>query len=275
MVFLRFLALMAFFLLVSAINHIPDKQMNEWLNAGGIPLAVAAQPMWFFGQSRNQPPCYPTWAIRAGKQAPGGGLCAFPEVGCHCRNPGVKIGNPGPKFPIYYTYNKCNDNEIRVAYNIFFDKDGFIAGGHRYDWEHVIVVWARGSDSKWHQSRLFLSQHKTHDKKNWNDIQNTFKVDEANKPRGGDNGKKGFAHPKVYVAWAKHAIYHDRNTGWNDPLSQQLGHAFRSQDWWYYHSKGDYIRADRSTEVGRQIAGLNWGDATSTPPNVHDGLCSI
>ncbi|KAM0229586.1 hypothetical protein ACHAPO_009850 [Fusarium lateritium] len=193
--------------------------MNEWLNAGGIPLAVAAQPMWFFGQSRNQPPCYPTWAIRAGKQAPGGGLCAFPE--------------------------------------------------------HVIVVWARGSDSKWHQSRLFLSQHKTHDKKNWNDIQNTFKVDEANKPRGGDNGKKGFAHPKVYVAWAKHAIYHDRNTGWNDPLSQQLGHAFRSQDWWYYHSKGDYIRADRSTEVGRQIAGLNWGDATSTPPNVHDGLCSI
>jgi len=128
---LHYMVFMTSFVLVWAVSSVPDKQMNDWLNAGGIPLAMAAQPMWFFGQSQNQPPCYPTWAIQRGKQAPGGDLCAYPEVGCHCRNPGRKIGNPGPDFPIYYTYNKCNNNEIRVAYNIFFDKDGVIWGGHR------------------------------------------------------------------------------------------------------------------------------------------------
>jgi hypothetical protein len=35
----------------------------------------------------------------------------------------------------------------------------------------------------------------------------------------------------------------------------------------------DYILADRSTDVGRLIAGLSWGAADSTPPIVADGLC--
>ncbi|CAG7557550.1 unnamed protein product [Fusarium equiseti] len=131
MTMLRHLVFMAFFVLACAVSSVPDKQMNDWLDAGGIPLAMAAQPMWFFGQSQNQPPCYPTRAIQRGKQAPGGALCAFPEVGGHCRTPGRKIANPGPDFPIYYTYNKCNNDEIRVAYNIFFDKDGTIVDGHR------------------------------------------------------------------------------------------------------------------------------------------------
>lgn len=36
----------------------------------------------------------------------------------------------------------------------------------------------------------------------------------------------------------------------------------------------DYIRADRSTDVGNLIASFNWGDATSYPALVNDGLCS-
>lgn len=36
---------------------------------------------------------------------------------------------------------------------------------------------------------------------------------------------------------------------------------------------GDYIRADGSTEIGRLMKGMDWGDATSNPASVHDGLC--
>jgi len=78
----------------------------------------------------------------------------------------------------------------------------------------------------------------------------------------------------VYVAWAKHANYDDRNTGFNDVLSQLTDNAFRSQDWWYFPSAGDYILADGTTDVGRKLGSLNWGDATSNPLSVNQGLCS-
>ncbi|KAM0244030.1 hypothetical protein ACHAP5_006694 [Fusarium lateritium] len=205
--------------------------MTDWLNAGGVQIAMAAQPMWFFGQSLNHPPCYPTRAIQKNnKQTPSGGLCPWPNAGCNCRNPGVGIGNRGPKFPIYYTYNKCKENEIRVAYNIFFEKDGFWISGHPYDWERVIVVWAKGKDNHWRQSQLFMSYHSGYTKKNWGDIQNTFSTKDAKHPRGGENGRKNLAHPKVYVGYSKHAIFHDRNTGWNDIISESTNRAFRSQD---------------------------------------------
>jgi hypothetical protein len=48
-------------------------------------------------------------------------------------------------------------------------------------------------------------------------------------------------HPKVYVAWSKHAHFDDRNTGWNDPISQSTDNAFRSDDWWYYVDKSYYV----------------------------------
>ncbi|KAF4995611.1 hypothetical protein FGRMN_5002 [Fusarium graminum] len=272
------LIFMTFFVLVWSVTPVPDKRMTDWLNAGGVPIAMAAQPMWFFGQSQNQPPCYPTWAIQRGKQTPGSEPCNFPNVGCNCRNPNIRIGNPGPDFPIYYTYNKCNNDEIRVAYHVFFEKDGFAffgKGGHKYDWERVIVVWARGKDNYWRQSQLFMSRHRGYDKKKWGDIQNTFSSRDANKSRGGKNGQKNLDHPKVYVGWAKHAIFHDRNTGWNDPLSQLLDNEFRSQDWWHYHSQRSYIRADGSTKVGVQIGHLDWGEASSTPISTHERLCSV
>jgi len=88
------------------------------------------------------------------------------------------------------------------------------------------------------QRKRQLLEHRGYDKKNWEDIQNTFHSKDANKPRGGQNAKKYLAHPKVYVGWSKHAIFHDRNTFWNDVGSQIKGLAFRSQDWWYYPAKG-------------------------------------
>nr|XP_036587773.1 uncharacterized protein CTRU02_02689 [Colletotrichum truncatum]KAF6798715.1 hypothetical protein CTRU02_02689 [Colletotrichum truncatum] len=260
-----------------AVTPLTDSQMTTLLNEGGVGLAMAAQPMWFFGQAMNQPPCIPTWAISNNQQTPGSDLCAWPNAGCNCRKPGVGIVNQAPEFPVYYSYNKCNDREVRVAYNLFYEKDGFTPSGvlgHKYDWERVIVIWAKNNDNTWRQSQLLLSQHSGYDRKNWGDIQNTFNTVDATLPRGGDNGRRDLDHPKVYVAWAKHANYHDRNTGWNDALSQLTNNAFRSQDWWHYHAGSSYIRADPSTEAGQRLAAMDWGSATSHPVNVHGGLCS-
>ncbi|KAK1763092.1 hypothetical protein QBC33DRAFT_459994 [Phialemonium atrogriseum] len=251
--------------------------MTGLLNAGGVDLALAAAPMWFFGQALNQPPCYPTSATdSSGGQTPAAGLCAWPNAGCGCRNPGVGIGNAGPSFPVYYSYQKCTDGEVRVAYNLFYQKDGFTPNGlfgHGYDWERVIVIWAKNGDN-WAPSQLLLSQHSGYGRKSWGNIQNTFNTADAGLARGGDNGRRNLDHAKVYVAWSKHAIYDDRNTGWNDVLAQLTDNAFRSQDWWYFPTAGDYLRADGSTSLGQKLAGFNWGDATSHPALVHQGLCS-
>ncbi|KAK4465102.1 hypothetical protein QBC42DRAFT_283728 [Cladorrhinum samala] len=261
-----------------AVTPVSSAAMESLLNAGGVDLAYAAAPMFFFGQAMNKPPCYPTNATTGqGTQTPSAALCDYPNVGCNCRQPGIAISNRGPSFPVYYTYSRCTSAEIRVAYNLFYEKDGTNPDqlfGHRYDWERVIVIWGQKLNSDWVPSRLLLSQHSGYQSLDWASIQNTFNTEDANLPRGGDNGLKDRDHPKVYVAWSKHAHYQDRNTGWNDPISQLTGNAFRSQDWWYFPQKNDYLRADRSTALGNLLAGFEWGSASSNPPAVHDGLCS-
>lgn len=119
---------------VTAVTQIPDDEMNTLLDQGGVELADRYAPMWFFGQSQNQVPCYPTWAFGGSPTAPDtyddahktppAGQCQYPGVGCKCRSPDVELGNPGPDFPIYYTYQKCGDAEVRMVYNLFYEKDG-------------------------------------------------------------------------------------------------------------------------------------------------------
>lgn len=61
----------------------------------------------------------------------------------------------------------------------------------------------------------------------WAGVQNTFNYDNTNEQNGKD--KDG---AKIYVGWGKHAMFADRNTGWNDVISQGCGREFRSADWW-------------------------------------------
>lgn len=137
-------ALTALTSVAHAVTSFSDSQMISYLNAGGGSLANAYAPIWFFGQSQNQPPCIPTWAFSgtpstpdvydSAHKTPAAPQCQYPNVGCNCRNPGVAIGNPAPPFPIYYSYQQCNATEVRVAYNLFYQKDGAqfgdIATGH-------------------------------------------------------------------------------------------------------------------------------------------------
>ncbi|KAK2594314.1 hypothetical protein QQS21_007959 [Conoideocrella luteorostrata] len=260
-----------------AVTPVSDAAMSQLLNEDGVSLAMKAQPMFFFGQAMNKPPCIPTFAVVNGKQTPSSKLCDYPNVGCDCRNPGVGIGNPSPSFPIYYSYQKCSESSVRVAYNLFYTKDGANPNkvfGHPYDWERVIVVWTKAEDGQWRPGQLFLSQHSGYGRLEWAKIQNTFSDEDAGKPRGGDNGRTYLDHAKVYVEWSKHAHRDTRNTGFNDPLSQLTDNAFRSQDWWYFPKREDYIRSDRSTDIGKLLGSFNWGDASSNPPSVHDGLCT-
>ncbi|KAG8425612.1 hypothetical protein J3458_002295 [Metarhizium acridum] len=262
----------------SAVTPISDSDMNQMLNEGGVSLAMRAQPMFFFGQAMNHPPCIPTFATSPdGNQVPSSKLCDWPDVGCDCRNPGVGIGNPSPSFPIYYSYKKCSDTSVRVVYNLFYTKDGNNPDkvfGHPYDWERVIVVFTKATDGKWRPDQLFLSQHSGYGRLQWAKIHNTINTKDATKPRGGDDRRRYLDHPKVYVEWSKHAHRDTRNTGWSNPLSQLTDDAFRSNDWWYFPKRDDYIRADRSTDIGRLLGSFNWGDASSNPPSVHDGLCT-
>ena len=143
------------------------------------------------------------------------------------------------------------------------------------DWERVIIIHSRDDHDNWAPSRCLLSAHSGYSNLAWGDIENTLTTDQVNAgdPRDQD-GVKDNDHPKVYVAWSKHAQYDDKNTGWNDPISQSTGNAFRSDDWWYYVDKKYYIRADNSTDAGQAVGSADWGSADSNPPKVQSTICT-
>lgn len=94
----------------------------------------------------------------------------------------------------------------------------------------------------WAPSRALYSAHSGYNSYAWGDIQNTLSGDEVNaddlrEPNGVQNGD----HPKAYIGWSKHPFFDDRNTGWNDPASQSLDNAFRSDDWWYFVDSQYYV----------------------------------
>lgn len=276
--------------LVAAVTQLSDDQMESFLGQGGVELADRYAPMWFFGQALNHPPCYPTWAFGgsptsndvydSNHKTPAAPQCEYPDVGCKCRNPGVAINNAGPDFPIYYTFKRCSDTEVRVVYNLFYEKDGAkVAGiidtGHDYDWERVIIIHSRDDNKMWAPSRALLSSHSGYHNLAWGDIQNTLTTEEIQAGAANDpNGVRNNDHPKVYVSWSKHAHFDTRNTGWNDPLSQSTDNAFRSNDWWHYVSKKNYVLSDNSTDAGKALGSVDWGSATSNPPYVQQNVCT-
>ncbi|KAG8425609.1 hypothetical protein J3458_002291 [Metarhizium acridum] len=153
----------------------------------------------------------------------------------------------------------------------------------------------------WAPVQLYLSQHTGYQRIEWAQIKNTFNAADASKPRGGPDGQKNLDHPKCYISSAKHDMHQEKSTvrlypsrfkrkekrseeiqkkeanipqAWIDVLSQLTNNAFRSDSWWYFPTKEDYILADESTNVGKLIASFDWGDADSTPPLVAKGLCN-
>ena len=110
---------------VAAITGLSHTAMTHHLDRDIPALALAAAPMWFFGKLGDNDPCYPTSATDAGgHQTLGVEGCDYPDVGCHCRNPDVPPSSPGPPFPVYVSARRCQPGEVRVAYSLFYQKDG-------------------------------------------------------------------------------------------------------------------------------------------------------
>ncbi|PYH70474.1 uncharacterized protein BO88DRAFT_337502 [Aspergillus vadensis CBS 113365] len=274
----------------AAVTPISNDEMKNFLSQGAVELATRYAPLWFFGQAVDQPPCYPTWAFGgspnssdiydAAHKTPAAPQCEYPDVGCGCRKPGVATGNPGPAFPIYYTFKQCNETDVRVVYNLFYEKDGaevldLIDTGHDYDWERVVIIHSRNANNTWQPSRALLSAHSGYHNLAWGSIHSTLTTEQIN---AGDarqpDGVKNNDHPKVYVSWSKHAHFDTVLTTWVDPLSQSLDNAFRSNDWWHFVDQKYYIRSDNSTAAGIAFNSTDWGSATSNPPYVQESVCS-
>ncbi|KAH8649251.1 hypothetical protein BX600DRAFT_442513 [Xylariales sp. PMI_506] len=301
-----------------------DKAMNEYINEGGSSLAYLFAPVWGFTVNIGKPMCYPTWAF--GDQAsqhnpdtyepkrrtktPGQPRCSYPDAGCHCRN-SYRFEGKGPQFPIYYTLATCSAKEVRVSYFLFYEKDGFIYGGHDYDWENVVASITRNESGIWTATTLWFGGHGEWYSRPWDTI---YTISEEDIVKADVNISLPLKianqqHPFVFPGWAKHANFDlpvDRSESqfWDDifrtrpkfihqwseedlrtavlykyaddnsvvsDLAQHFCDAMRRQDVWGFADKTNFIRADRSTLAGLAISRESWGMATGTPPSIHHG----
>ena len=130
----------------------------------------------------------------------------YNNVGCECRKPEIGIVNRAPPFPVYFAIRQCSPTEIRVTFNLFYEKDGAICFvdvshpvgfdvGHdlyvnhrrlnaeeadlcyplKSDWEGAVVIYSRdASSSVWTATNLLMSQHGGYLGRKWSDIRNTL-----------------------------------------------------------------------------------------------------
>lgn len=89
--------------------------------------------------------CYPTPAIGPDGTL-NGGLKPSGALNGQCRDEWDLAATNG------YSRSKCNNGWCAVIYGLYFEKDQALAGttlgGHRHDWEHV-VVWVRDGQAQY------------------------------------------------------------------------------------------------------------------------------
>lgn len=127
----------------------------------------------------------------------------------------------------------------------------------------------------WHGFSVSSYMHDT-----WNNVPNTINYNNIN-----ENGGRNKDGAKIYVGWAKHAMFDNRDTSWTDEIFQGCGREYRSNDWWwavlqlfscpsktaytgfdrYLPEKSDLICAGNGCAAGNDIARFSWGSADSTP----------
>lgn len=125
------------------LTETTNTEMTTYLNPNNTnaatPLALRYAPLFFFSKLFDHLPCLPTWAFSgtpdkpdiydADHKTPPAPQCEYPDVGCGCRTPGAEVGSAVEPFPVYYTVKRCSEGEVRVAYNLFYEKDGADAVG--------------------------------------------------------------------------------------------------------------------------------------------------
>jgi len=85
--------------------------------------------------------CYPTPAIGPTGTV-NGGLNPSGSVSGECHDTSDLDNTNG------YSREKCNNGWCAIMYALYFEKDQATIGGHRHDWEHV-VVWVQDGAAKY------------------------------------------------------------------------------------------------------------------------------
>lgn len=262
-------AAMAVILAVPMLVWAPWASANTVLPGDGdlFRFVTASTPQWNFARANRRDTCWPAAAITAnGAQNPGADLKAFPTAGqggCPAR---------GSSFPTYYSVKQCSDTETRVAFTIYFPKDGFSGNvpivkadlGHQHDFEQVVLVWTKAAGRAWARDHLLLGRHGEHVRQDWDSAESW----DAGRTTAG----LGLEFPRIFVGWAKHAMFNHQG-GAKDLASQYTDSEHRAADYPYV--------ADNLTEVtdrnqlASQFDSLQWGAASSTPAVTSRQLCTI
>jgi hypothetical protein len=227
--------------------------VTDFVNAG--------LPQWNFAEPRvggkKRLTCWPSDAWPNGSQHTGNKPKAWPNAGSGC-------AAAGWRFPTYWTTKTCRSNDFRVGYFLYFPHDGFTGGGHKHDWEHIVMVWRKNGNS-WTRDHLKLSKHGGYNNISWK------KAESWNDDRR--SAGKGRVFPRIFVGWGKHAM-HNNQGGLTDEASNNVGTSysleFRRADHPVWSS--DWLVDTRGgTDIANKIDGAKWGNATGTPN--HANLC--
>ncbi|GIE95556.1 NPP1 family protein [Paractinoplanes rishiriensis] len=107
--------------------------------------ADAVETRWQPAFDYDTDGCYPTPAIGPDGRV-NGGLNPTGALNGECRDASDLDNTNG------YARAKCNNGWCAVAYGLYFEKDQALAGsslgGHRHDWEHV-VVWVQNDQARY------------------------------------------------------------------------------------------------------------------------------
>lgn len=167
------------------------------------PSAAAQQPIWVnhnaFGPlpgraTEEQLRFLPTFIFTKGTCLPAPVFDAEGRLGSGLKASGKIDGNclAFDQANIYTQTLPIGDYRVH-AYALYYPKDGSVpngAGGHRHDWEHVLI-WTLHDEI----SQVTFSQHA-----GWYTL-------------AADKIKTDGTHARVYVGKAKHGMYHGRNNG--------------------------------------------------------------
>jgi Necrosis inducing protein (NPP1) len=232
-------------------------------------FANASVPQWNFARTLNRDTCWPQAALTAGGgQASPAQRRSYPTAGQGGCVPA------GTAFPTYTTVRQCTTSEIRVSYTLYFPKDGFAGSllglplGHAHDFEQVVVVWTR-SGGTWLRDRLLMSRHGEFVPAAWSQV---LSWNAARTVTG-----VGLEHPRVFVGWAKHAMFNNAGGG-SDLLSQYTDNEFRSATYTAWPGpigSASQLEVPEGGSLSQQFDKHDWGSATSTPAVLARQLCEV
>lgn len=126
--------------------------------------ATEAQLRWQPSLDFDTDGCYNTPAIDSNGNVAEGLDHNYTGGSDGCRDPSDLDNNN------VYVRTRCNNNWCAFVYDYYFEKDVAVqhvidAGGHRHDWEHIIVFVEGGSNAR----IVAVSQHKDYETRNADD----------------------------------------------------------------------------------------------------------